>query len=74
MKKESGGVQMELHEEFYNWRIHKGLTQGQAAALIGMGRTSYNRFEKYGIAGDTNRRKFSDFYLNHENEFDFGGE
>lgn len=64
---------MEFHERFYNWRVRKGITQGQAAKLIGIGRTSYNRYEKYGIAGDTNKQKFIDFYLNHEDEFDFEG-
>lgn len=61
---------MELLERFYNWRISKGLTQGQAAALIGIGRTSYNRWEKYGILGNINKQKFINFYLAHKDEFE----
>ena len=62
---------MELHERFYNWRVSKGLTQGQAAQLIGVGRTSYNRFEKYGIAGKENKEKFLTFYITHDEEFGY---
>lgn len=56
---------MELNEEFYNWRKKLGITQAQAAARIGVGRTPYIQFEKHGIAGATNRKKFVDFYETH---------
>lgn len=63
---------MEFKELFILWRKENSLTQVEAADLIGISRSSYNRFEKYGLAGLKVYQKISAYYK--ENKSEFGGD
>lgn len=63
---------MELKDLFVLWRRENSLTQIEAADLIGISRSSYNRFEKWGLAGLKIYQKISSYYR--ENKVEFGGE
>lgn len=63
---------MEFKDSFAKWRKDNSLTQIEAAALIGISKASYNRFEKYGLAGLRVFEKISTYYKENRNEF--GGE
>lgn len=60
---------MEFKDLFFLWRRENSLTQIEAADLIGISRSSYNRFEKYGLAGLKVYEKISIYYKNNKNEF-----
>ena len=63
---------MEFKDIFAKWRKENSLTQIEAADLIGISRSSYNRFEKYGLAGLKVYEKISTYYKGNKSEF--GGE
>lgn len=63
---------MEFKDLFTEWRKENSLTQIEAAALIGISKASYNRFEKYGLAGLKVYEKISTYYK--ANKSEFGGE
>ena len=63
---------MEFKDLFMIWRRENSLTQVEAADLIGISRSSYNRFEKWGMAGLKVYQKISSYYRENKNEF--GGE
>lgn len=63
---------MEFKDLFVLWRRENSLTQIEAADLIGISRSSYNRFEKWGLAGLKVYQKISSYYK--ENLGEFGGE
>lgn len=60
---------MEFKELFVLWRKENSLTQVEAADLIGISRSSYNRFEKYGLAGLKVYQKISTYYQSNKKEF-----
>ena len=63
---------MEFKDLFFLWRRENSLTQIEAADLIGISRSSYNRFEKWGMAGLKVYQKISNYYK--ENKVEFGME
>ena len=63
---------MEFKDMFTKWRRENSLTQIEAADLIGISRSSYNRFEKYGLAGLKVYEKILTYYK--DNKSEFGGE
>ena len=63
---------MEFKDLFFLWRRENSLTQIEAADLIGISRSSYNRFEKWGLAGLKVYQKIQAYYQSNKKEF--GGE
>lgn len=60
---------MEFKDLFFLWRKENSLTQIEAADLIGISRSSYNRFEKYGLAGLKVYQKILSYYQSNKSEF-----
>lgn len=63
---------MEFRDLFIIWRTANELKQIEAAELIGICVSSYNKFEKYGICGPTVLSKLQAYYR--KNLVEFGGE
>jgi Helix-turn-helix. len=63
---------MEFKDLFFKWRKENHLTQKEAAELIGVSISSYNRFEKFGLFGRNVGFMINQYYK--ANNKEFGGE
>ena len=63
---------MRFNDLFAKWRIENGLTQKEAAELIGISQGTYSRFEKHGVAGMKTESLIQNYYAKNKDEF--GGE
>ena len=63
---------MRFNDVFKMWRLGLGLTQKEAAELLGICRGTYNRFEKTGLVGELTLYKLQQYYNNNRKEFNEG--